>query len=243
MSISRADYYRIPSISEIEPGLLVGNAMCIFDLPTLRGSHINAVVSLVDAPYGFWRQTSFTNSVPIGRHLWIPSVDSSTFDMLVHLDRICDFIDQMLLPYQQVSLPTKPSQPSPSESEPVLPVPEVNKDAQTTSEAKGVVLVHCDFGKSRSPTVVIAYLMRKQQRSRDEVLAEVHTQRKRTKPSANFMEQLEIWEQVNYQIWEDEAKTIPKKEYAAYRERRAVLVKEKGLTGNEPMRILSLKDL
>lgn len=233
------DYYEIPSISEIVPGLLIGNAMCTYDLPTLQSNHINAVVSLVNAPLNLWRRTKFTNSVIIGRHLWIECVDSSTFDMLVHLDRICDFIDQMLLPDQQLS-PQNSSQPGSSESEPFQQVPETDSDMKTTSQPLGVVLVHCDLGISRSATAVIAYLMRKQHRTRDDVLAEVRAKRKRTKPSANFMDQLEVWEQVEYQIWEDEAKTIPKKEYAAYRERRAAALQAKGLTGNEPMRLLEL---
>ena len=81
--------------------------------------------------------------------------------------------------------------------------------------------------------------MRKQHRTRDDVLAEVHAKRKRTKPSANFMNQLEVWEQVEHQISEDEAKTIPKK-YAVYKERRAVTLKAKGLAGNELMSPLEL---
>jgi Dual specificity phosphatase, catalytic domain len=233
------DYYEIPSISEIVPGLLIGNAMCTFDLSTLQSNHINAVVSLVNAPLNLWKRTKFTNSVTIGRHLWIECVDSSTFDMLVHLDRICDFIDQMLLSDQQ-SLPQTSSQPGSSESEPFQQVPEIDSDMKTISKPPGVVLVHCDLGISRSATAVIAYLMRMQHRTRDDVLAELRAKHKRTKPSANFTDQLEVWEQVGYQIWEDEAKTIPKKEYAAYRERRAAALQAKGLTGNEPMRLLEL---
>lgn len=237
--MSGIDYYEIPSISEIVPGLMIGNAICTFDLPTLQNNHIDAVVSLVDAPQSLWKLKRFTNSVAISRHLWIECVDSSTFDMLVHLNRICDFIDQMHLPHQQLSL-QNPSQPDSSEPEPFRQVPETNSDMKTTSKALGVVLVHCDLGISRSSTAVIAYLMRKQHKTRDEVLAEVRAKRKRTKPSANFMDQLEVWEQVKYQIWEDEAKTIPKKEYAAYRERRAAALQALGLTGNEPIRLLEL---
>jgi len=85
----------------------------------------------------------------------------------------------------------------------------------------GKVLVHCSQGVSRSPTVVIAYLMRSQKRGLRAVLADVKMKRREVDPSENFMEQLRIWEEVKYEIWEDDAKTIPKKQYRQFLERRA----------------------
>jgi dual specificity phosphatase 12 len=73
--------------------------------------------------------------------------------------------------------------------------------------------------------------MRKQHKDFPSVLAEVRTKRPQVKPSANFIAQLEIWDEVQYRIWEDEAKTIPKKEHAEFLEKRAALLKAKGLTG------------
>lgn len=98
------------------------------------------------------------------------------------------------------------------------------------------ILVHCEKGISRSGTMIIAYLMRKQRLPLEQVLTDVRTKRSKIKPSANFMDQLEIWAQTEYNPWEDEEKTIPKPAYAAYLERRAALLKKKGLTGIEPMR-------
>ncbi len=80
----------------------------------------------------------------------------------------------------------------------------------------GVILVHCKMGISRSATAVIAYLMRKDQKTRDNVLEEVKKKRPQANPNSNFMEQLLIWEQVKYQIWEDERKKVPKPEYATF---------------------------
>jgi dual specificity phosphatase 12 len=48
------------------------------------------------------------------------------------------------------------------------------------------------------------------------------------------MEQLAVWADVEYEIWTDPAKTIPKPPYAAYLARRAERLRAKGLTSNEP---------
>jgi dual specificity phosphatase 12 len=54
------------------------------------------------------------------------------------------------------------------------------------------------------------------------------------------MNQLEVWEQVEYEPWEDEDKMIPKAPYKAFLEARAAQLKLEGLTGNEPIRPLNL---
>ncbi|PGH28075.1 hypothetical protein AJ80_00331 [Polytolypa hystricis UAMH7299] len=92
---------------------------------------------------------------------------------------------------------------------------------------------------SRSPAIVIAYLMRKHRKPRDEVLALVSSKRK-IRPNPNFLDQLQVWGEVEYQIWEDEEETILKQAYKEYLARRAEWLKEKGLTGNEP---IGMKDL
>jgi dual specificity phosphatase 12 len=48
------------------------------------------------------------------------------------------------------------------------------------------------------------------------------------------MVQLRVWGEVGYQIWEDEERRITKELYRHYLETRAVRLKMKGLTGNEP---------
>ncbi|KAM3477487.1 hypothetical protein MY5147_002668 [Beauveria neobassiana] len=101
------------------------------------------------------------------------------------------------------------------------------------------MLVHCREGISRSATVVIAYLMRKYGLSADEALAEVKAKRK-VKPNSNFMDQLRVWGAVGFQIWQDDDETVPKGEYQAYLDERAVRLKAKGLTGEEPIGIQNL---
>ncbi|MCJ1367717.1 hypothetical protein MMC16_006851 [Acarospora aff. strigata] len=218
-----------PSISEIEPGLFIGNATSSHHTLTLRNNHITAIVSLVNARLIPWTLAQNRELVPKDRHLWIECVDSSTQDILVHMGNICDFIDRMFLPRVQPPSSTLPSQPN----------PDTHVEASPSAQPPGGVLVHCDQGISRSTTIVVAYLMRKHGAKREDVLAAVRAKRK-VRPSPNFMAQLEVWEQVGYQIWEDGEGKIPKEPYRAYTERRAADLKAKGLTGNEPMRPLNL---
>ncbi|ELR06223.1 hypothetical protein VC83_02384 [Pseudogymnoascus destructans] len=104
------------------------------------------------------------------------------------------------------------------------------------SQPPGRVLVQCEMGISRSSTMVIAYMMRKLGKGRDELLAQLKDIWPRARPNSNFMAQLEIWEKVGYDVWEDEAGEVPKPEYAAYIAQRAAYLKARGLTGDEGKR-------
>lgn len=200
-----------PSLSEIIPGLFIGNELSTWDEPTLADNHITAVVSLVYARATLWHRSKFTCHVPRECHLHIGCKDSSTQDLLKSFDTICDFIDRMML--------------------------------QRSRNNNGNILIHCSHGISRSATAVIAYLMRKDRKDLASVLDQVRAKRPLVKPSTSFMVQLEIWEQLEYRIWEDEAKTIPQKAYADWLDQRLILCKEKGLTGNEPDTPQDMSDL
>ena len=86
------------------------------------------------------------------------------------------------------------------------------------------VLVHCIAGVSRSPTVVVAYLMRKWRKDLSKTIKYVTGKRNEVWPSLNFMEQLKVWEEVGYEVWGDadsDAKAKPAKgPYRAYLEQR-----------------------
>ena len=62
-------------------------------------------------------------------------------------------------------------------------------------EGKEKVLIHCIFGKSRSSTIVIAYLMWKEKRSLD-ALNFVNQKRKNAIPNIGFIKQLQIFEKL-----------------------------------------------
>ncbi|KAF2209194.1 hypothetical protein CERZMDRAFT_114129 [Cercospora zeae-maydis SCOH1-5] len=60
----------------------------------------------------------------------------------------------------------------------------------------GAVFVHCAMGKSRSATVVIAYLMWKYNLTPDEALAQLREGRGVCEPNPGFMEQLDVYQRM-----------------------------------------------
>ncbi|KAE8151830.1 dual specificity phosphatase [Aspergillus avenaceus] len=214
----------IARMDKIMPGLYLGNVRSSCKRSMLEENRINAIVSLTDARWVWWNGPTRNAGVPEHRHKWVQCADSSTQDLLVYMAGICDFIDAVASP---VLLSGGLSGEERVECE--------GGDA----DASGAVLVHCDLGISRSPTVIIAYLMRKYGLKREDALGLVRSKRK-VKPSANMTRQLVVWEQVGYQIWEDEEGTVPKAPYRAFLDDRAALLKARGLTGNEPLAPLSL---
>jgi atypical dual specificity phosphatase len=67
--------------------------------------------------------------------------------------------------------------------------------SQGTKRDKGKVLVHCVWGRSRSATICIAYLMKERGLSLDAATRYVRSCRPCICPNMGFMEQLRIFEQ------------------------------------------------
>ncbi|KAL3943959.1 MAG: hypothetical protein SGBAC_001953 [Bacillariaceae sp.] len=65
---------------------------------------------------------------------------------------------------------------------------------------KGSILVHCEYGVSRSSTVVIAYLMRYHGMTRDEAYVLVKKRRPKVNPNQGFWDQLATYEQMIQEI-------------------------------------------
>lgn len=173
----------IPTISEVEPGLFIGDFASSSELSTLTNNNITAIVSLANNESEAWSRPANRELVPEDCHMFVCCADSPTQDMLARMCDICDFIDKH------------------------------------SAKPNSNVLVHCTAGKSRSATIVIAYLMRKNRQSLDTVLKNVKDKR-RIEPSANFIEQLKIWEEVGYSVWEDDQRTKPKEPYRRFIDRQ-----------------------
>lgn len=173
-----------PHLSEITPGLFIGDHWSSTHLPILQQHQIKSILSVNEESSVMWRQPRFISLINQDRHLKIFCLDSSNQDLLIHMHRACEFIE--------------------------------------TSLAHGPVLVHCQKGISRSTAFLIAYLMRRHRRGLEKVLADVRSKRK-VRPSQNFLTQLDLWGQLEYEVWEDEEKKVPRAPYAK-------LLKEKDLT-------------
>lgn len=184
-----------PHISEIEPGLFMGDFTSSCQLSTLKENGITAIVSLANNRSEKWSRPDNRDLVPEDNHLFVPCADSPGQDILALLPKICDFIDS-----RRGKAGTEP-------------------ESQQCDGGQSNVLVHCTAGVSRSATIVVAYLMRKRRQGLKEVLEQVKEKR-RIEPSKNFMEQLKIWERVAYQLWEDEEGKQPKEPYRKFLSRK-----------------------
>lgn len=66
--------------------------------------------------------------------------------------------------------------------------------------SKGVVLVHCYYGVSRSATVVIAYIMQKYTLSYSEAFEKVKAKRSIVFPNQGFVAQLKLYKEMGFKI-------------------------------------------
>ncbi|KAF1314394.1 Crinkler, partial [Globisporangium splendens] len=64
----------------------------------------------------------------------------------------------------------------------------------------GCVLVHCFVGKSRSATLVLAYLVARKQMRLEAALALLRRLRPETQPNSGFLAELALWEQQQLQL-------------------------------------------
>ncbi|KAJ7089780.1 protein-tyrosine phosphatase-like protein [Mycena belliarum] len=71
---------------------------------------------------------------------------------------------------------------------------------QDALDGGGRVLVHCVMGISRSAAVVCAYLMFSRQSSAAQAIQFVRTRRPQSRPNHNFIRQLQVFGEFNYEI-------------------------------------------
>lgn len=188
-----AGRYWNPCLSEIVPILFIGNERSLLDDKSPRSNHIGAAVSLVAAPDGVWSQPYFKEELP--HHLFVECIDSPIQDLLQHMTVCCDFIDARLESKNAVSLQMPQYDSNGNKYDMRARVHDLSSRPKSNKPPHAGVLVHCQMGISRSATIVIAYLMRKQRQGLDEVLKQVRAKRRRINPNENFSVQLGIWEE------------------------------------------------
>ena len=195
-------------MTQIAPGLFIGNLPSIGDRSLLERNNIKGIVSLGTGRWGFWDMIRdiTRDYVPKEKHIFVPAVDNGIQNLLVYMETLCNFMDNVF-----ASLPKE--------------------------DPTGAILVHCDRGVSRSAAIAIAYLMRKEGHGFDDTFAMVRAQRK-INPNANFREQLRIWEQIGYTIWENHEAGIPKVPYQIFLHTRAAGMEAEGVIVRAPMEVL-----
>ena len=73
-------------------------------------------------------------------------------------------------------------------------------DFITSGMQAGAVLVHCFYGKSRSATLVTAFIMQKYQISVEIAIQRVKSKRSSVNPNPGFMAQLRLWEAMRFRL-------------------------------------------
>ena len=85
------------SIFRIAPGLHFGNLRSTYPVhDTLRQNDIKSVLSVNDTAQALWENEGFTRLIKPDRHLRIFCFDSRKQDLLIHMRRACDFIEESL---------------------------------------------------------------------------------------------------------------------------------------------------
>jgi protein-tyrosine phosphatase len=79
-------------------------------------------------------------------------------------------------------------------------LPECINFIDSALESNGAILVHCAAGVSRSASIVIGYLMKKNQWKFSIALNEVRKQRIIVNPNPGFRNQLEMFEEMNWNL-------------------------------------------
>ncbi len=72
--------------------------------------------------------------------------------------------------------------------------PKINKVIEEATKRGENIYIHCVVGMSRSPSIVIAYLMHKYRRTLSEVNKFVKEKRSIVRPNSGFIHQLKNWE-------------------------------------------------
>lgn len=94
-----------PSITEVEPGLFVGNIHCIKER-FLREMGITAVVTFYTSPISDKHDSHMRQTIPLKTRLFLKAVNSKKQDLIQYFPGACEFIDRRLV--GDIRSPTSP---------------------------------------------------------------------------------------------------------------------------------------
>lgn len=203
------------SISKIEPGLFIGNLACVSSDEYLRSHNITAVVSVTTSselpPVANLISTHPLKKFDPSNHLMIRAGDSKSTNLLKELPGACKFISKHLSPL-------KPwlTKSGTKESRQGVITPSNKDRGQKNQENRPAVLIHCRKGVSRSATIAIGYLMWKDGKGSAATLSKVRQKRPSISPNSSFLNQLDLWGKLDYNLWEDAKHLIPKDDYRVF---------------------------
>lgn len=234
-----------PSISQIVPGLFIGNIACVDSESLLKLYNISAVISVISRRLLPFPKSLVPDDEPgphpleklfaIKDRMVIISEDCCSANLIQHFDGACEFIHRYRHPPAPNVLPSFDVDAQ-NHHQSMFP-PGYRPGAQEKPPpVAGNVLVHCTMGISRSATVVAAYLMWRRRETAASMLTLMRHQRPKVAPNDGFLDQLLVWQDVCYDIWENRKFCIPRQEYRRLQGRmldykKVEKMRDKALTG------------
>lgn len=201
----------MPSISEIVPGLFIGNMACVDNESVLKKYNINAVISVVSPRRMPFPSPQLPQSgsdlhplqklFTIKDHMVIVAHDRCSENLIKHFDGTCKFIYQHRHPVTSAAVADSDTDAR-SDQEKVNLLSSFMRTGEKHPKG-GRVLVHCTQGVSRSATIVAAYLMWRKRESAAKILRFIKNKRPQVDPNDGFLDQLVIWQDVSYEIWDN----------------------------------------
>lgn len=170
--------------------LYIGGLYALYQTDLIKAAGITHVLSVID--YDPLLQDQFRNL----KHFHIRADDHPNADLLQYFEDGVQYIDEALTGSKEGI--------------------QGNEDVREKHRDDGGVFVHCAMGKSRSATLVVAYLMWKYQLDAATALAQLCEGRPVCDPNPGFKEQLEVWEEMCKLQNPDERRKI----YEEWRETR-----------------------
>ncbi|KAF2738935.1 phosphatases II [Polyplosphaeria fusca] len=212
------------------PGLHISDLMPALEPASLKSQGFTHVLSLIDA-----QNAPKPDPAVDVVYENIAIEDYDLVDLLEHIEGLCDWVEGVLAG-KEVRATAVSARPEDvvGEEQGSTGEEDVKVEGKVETAREPRVLVHCFQGVSRSGSVVVALLMRRLGLSFDEALERARESRPIIMPNPGFADQLRVWEEVGFSIYEEREKEgeeggkvkerVLKKRYTEWKENRGVLM-------------------